>query len=102
MFYDSDVSESLKLPNSVCAKYISDPDSIFRFVSIDNLKRNSASAATSVVLHSSASFGVEHVEKTPDQVKPILEAEALKLFPNWPKADHVKCQKWRFSQVCTL
>jgi predicted NAD/FAD-dependent oxidoreductase len=89
----------VKLENNASARYISDPKSIFRFVSLDNVKRNVKTDSTSVVFHTSVNFGAENVEKTVDQVRSELVAEAEKLFPNWPKPDNVKCQKWRYSQV---
>lgn len=55
--------------------------------------------ASSVVLHTSVPFGKGHVEKTPDQVKPLLMNHVKEVFPDWPEPKYVKCQKWRFSQV---
>ena len=77
---------------------------VFRFVSADNLKRGlpASSSPTSAVLHTCVPFGVEHVEKTPEEVKPILMAELKRKFPEWPEPKQVKCQKWRYSQVSDL
>ena len=40
------------------------------------------------------------MEKTPAEVRPLLEEELVKAFPNINKNwSDLKCQKWRFSQV---
>ena len=98
LFYDSDQSDAVKLGNNVSSRYINDNESVFRFVAVDNMKRSSDSP-TSVVLHTSVAFGVDHVEETVDQVRDQLVSEAEKLFPDWPRPDNIKCQKWRYSQV---
>ena len=101
------IIDTVQLENDSCSKYIYG-DEIFRYVSLDNYKRrNTRNPPTndlipmSVVFHTSVPFGVEHVEKTPDDIKPILLKHIEKLFPNWPKPANVKCQKWRYSQVQT-
>ncbi|XP_037083968.1 renalase-like [Pollicipes pollicipes] len=82
------------------ATYVSDHP-VIRYVAVDNVKRGKDTAPTSVVVHTSVAFGVEHVEKTPDQVQPILLRHVTELFPDWPVPVTIKCQKWRFSQVVT-
>ena len=52
-----------------------------------------------MIFHTSVPYGVRNVEQTVEQLQPELIAEAEKMFPNWPKPDHIKCQKWRYSQV---
>lgn len=52
-----------------------------------------------MVLHTSIPFGKANVEKTPDQVKPVLLKCIKDLYPDWPEPKAVKCQKWRYSQV---
>ena len=54
---------------------------------------------SSVVIHTSVAFGKDHVEKTPEEVKPILLKAVKEFLPHWPDPSEVKCQKWRFSQV---
>ena len=62
---------------------------------------NLAELPTSVVLHTSVPFGLQHVEKTIPEAEPIL-MEALKSsFPDLPKPKASKCHKWRYSQVLT-
>ena len=58
-----------------------------------------ADVAPSIVLHTSVPFGVEHVEKTVDQVEPLLMDALARSFPELPAPKAVKCHKWRFSQV---
>lgn len=95
LFYNKSVDLGLDYD----AKYIDNHD-ILRFVSVDSAKRGKAkSSPTSVVFHTSIPFGKEHVEKTPDQVEPLLVQAVKEAFPNWPQPDEVKCQKWRYSQV---
>ena len=99
------VKNNIRLENGACAKYITG-DSVFRYVSFDNYKRannpnciSSVMVPLSVVFHTSIPFGIENIEKTPDEVQPILLDRIEKLFPSWPKPTVVKCQKWRYSQV---
>ena len=99
------VKNNIRLENGACAKYITG-DSVFRYVSFDNYKRannpncrTSVMVPLSVVFHTSIPFGIENIEKTPDEVQPILLDRIEKLFPSWPKPTVVKCQKWRYSQV---
>ena len=70
LFFDKPVNLGLDYD----VKYVKD-HSVIRFISIDNQKRGleKSESPTSVVLHTSVEFGKEHVEKTPDEVKPILE-----------------------------
>jgi len=101
------VQNTINLENGACAKYLYG-DSIFRYVSLDSYKRAntpnpiiSNMVPMSVVFHTSVPFGIEHVEKTPDEVQPLLLNHIEKLYPSWPKPVAVKCQKWRYSQVQT-
>jgi len=101
------IKEKVSLENGSCAKYIYGDD-IFRYVSLDNYKRcNTLNppidelVPMSVVFHTSVPFGLKHVEKSPEDVKPLLLEHIDRLFPSWPKPSQVKCQKWRYSQVQT-
>ena len=101
------VKNNVCLENGACAKYICD-DSVFRYVSLDSYKRantlnspKTEALPMSVVFHTSVPFGVEHIEKTPEEVEPILLNRVKKLFPTWPEPAAIKCQKWRYSQVQT-
>jgi len=91
--------------SGICAKYI-DNDPIFRYLSVDTVKRcaadgnnSSSKGGVSIVLHTTVPFGVKHVEKTPDEMKPVLMEKIRELFPDWPEPKSVKCQKWRYSQA---
>ena len=101
------IYNTVQLDKGSCAKYIYG-DEIFRYVSLDNYKRlNNPNPPIadllpmSVVFHTSVPFGIEHVEKSPEDVKPLLLQHIERLFPSWPKPTQVKCQKWRYSQVQT-
>ena len=102
---ETTIKNKINFENGSCAKYIYG-DEIFRYVSLDNYKRHNTLnppvndlVPMSVVFHTSVPFGVEHVEKSPEDVKPILLNHIERLFPDWPKPSQVKCQKWRYSQV---
>ncbi|KAG0712540.1 Renalase [Chionoecetes opilio] len=95
LFFEEGAQVSLG-EGGAAARYISS-DPIARFIALDNKKRGSG--GPSVVLHTSIPFGKANVEKTPDQVKPVLLECIKDMYPHWPEAKAVKCQKWRFSQV---
>ncbi|XP_072196883.1 renalase isoform X1 [Excalfactoria chinensis] len=82
------------------AKYITDNPCI-RFISIDNKKRNidSPEIGPSVVVHTTVTFGKEHLDSDPDEVQQLVLSHLESLVPSLPKAASVKCQKWRYSQV---
>lgn len=83
------------------AKYI-DGHPIFRYVSIDNRKRNRPEQPPAAVFHTSIQYGEENLEKTLIEMEPVLLAEYEKLFKAWPKPAAVKCHKWRYSQVSVV
>ncbi|XP_059091733.1 renalase-like isoform X2 [Tigriopus californicus] len=94
-FYDEPVDLKLDFD----AQYIQD-DPVLRFVSVDNRKRGlGPDSPTSLVFHTSVSFGLEHVESTPQALQAQLVACVRARFPDLPEPKHVKCQKWRYSQV---
>ena len=119
LFYDRP-GDFIGMPDGVCAKYINN-DPILRYMSVDTLKRQSGCKMTvnkdiriiinhflsdnqgqvSIIFHTSVPFGIKHVEKTPDDVKPLMLDAIKKLFPEWPEPTSVKCQKWRYSQTST-
>lgn len=82
------------------AKYINDNPCI-RFISIDNKKRNveSSEIGPSIVVHTSVPFGKEHLEQEKEAVQPLILKQLNSILPNLPQPKHVKCQKWRYSQV---
>lgn len=97
LFYEEGAQVRLK-DTGTAAQYITN-DPIARFVALDNKKRGADAGSPSVVLHTSIPFGKANVEKTPDQVKPVLLKCIKDLYPDWPEPKAVKCQKWRYSQV---
>ncbi|KAL0276543.1 UNVERIFIED_CONTAM: hypothetical protein PYX00_004100 [Menopon gallinae] len=78
-------------------RYLDHP--VFRYVSVDNVKRNRPEDPVSVMFHTSVKFGVENLEKTLPEMEKLLLGQARELFPDWPEPAAVKCHKWRFSQV---
>lgn len=94
-FYDEPVDLKLNFD----AQYIED-DPVLRFVSVDNKKRGlGPQSPTSLVFHTSVPFGVEHIESTPQALQAQLVECVRARFPDLPEPKHVKCQKWRYSQV---
>lgn len=83
------------------AKYI-DGHPVFRYVAIDNRKRNRPEQPPAAVLHSSIQYGEENLENTLIEMEPVLLAEYGNLFKEWPKPAAVKCHKWRYSQVSNI
>ncbi|XP_034251037.1 renalase-like [Thrips palmi] len=82
------------------AKYI-DGHPVFRYVAIENRKRNRPEQPPAAVFHSSIQYGKENLENTLVEMEPVLLAEYKNLFQGWPKPAAVKCHKWRYSQVTT-
>ncbi|XP_064924187.1 renalase isoform X1 [Columba livia] len=82
------------------AQYITDNPCI-RFISIDNKKRNieSPEVGPSVVVHTTVTFGSEHLDADPAEVQRLILHHLERLVPSLPKPASVKCQKWRYSQV---
>ncbi|NWJ03328.1 RNLS Renalase, partial [Crypturellus undulatus] len=83
-----------------CAQYIADNPCI-RFISIDNKKRNveSPEIGPSVVVHTTVTFGPDHLDSDPAEVQQVILGHLESLVPSLPKPASVKCQKWRYSQV---
>uniref|UniRef100_A0A1B6K8M7 Amine oxidase domain-containing protein n=1 Tax=Graphocephala atropunctata TaxID=36148 RepID=A0A1B6K8M7_9HEMI len=80
------------------AQYI-DKDPIFRYVSIENVKRNESEGLCAVVLHTTVGYGLKHVDDNIPDVEQMLMSQVKVLFPSWPEPKSVKCHKWRYSQV---
>ncbi|XP_065339066.1 renalase-like isoform X1 [Cloeon dipterum] len=80
------------------AKYINDHD-VFRFVALDNRKRQKDDLPVAAVFHTSIGFGEKNIDRNLDEVQLELIAKVKELFPHWPEPESVKCQKWRYSQV---
>uniref|UniRef100_A0A8C3TSB4 Renalase, FAD dependent amine oxidase n=1 Tax=Catharus ustulatus TaxID=91951 RepID=A0A8C3TSB4_CATUS len=82
------------------AQYISDNPCI-RFISIDNKKRNieSPEIGPSVVVHTTVTFGSEHLDSDPAEVQQIILSHLQRILPSLPEPSSIKCQRWRYSQV---
>lgn len=82
------------------AQYISNNPCI-RFISIDNKKRNieSSHIGPSVVVHTSVSFAMEHLEWDKEKVQQLILNHLKDIIPNLPKPANFKCHRWRYSQV---
>lgn len=84
------------------ARYVTDNPCI-RYIAADSRKRNAddRGRGPSLVVHTSVSFGLEHLEKDKEDIQPIILQELHKLLPGLPHPISIKCQKWRYSQVLT-
>ncbi|XP_015202327.1 renalase isoform X1 [Lepisosteus oculatus] len=96
LFYKAD--KQIDVPWA--AKYITNNPCI-RFISIDNKKRNLElpGCGPSMVVHTSVPFGMQHLEKTVEEVEPLILKELQEVLPGLPEPLTTKCQKWRYSQV---
>lgn len=96
LFYKAGVQISVPW----AAKYVSNNPCI-RYIAIDDKKRNLVSDefGPSVVVHTSVPFGLQHVEKTLEEMQPVILQELQKVMPELPEPENIKCQKWRYSQV---
>ncbi|KAF7705212.1 renalase isoform X1 [Silurus meridionalis] len=82
------------------AKYVSNNPCI-RYIATDDKKRNLVSEefGPSVVVHTTFSFGMEHLEEATEKVQTIILQELHNVLPGLPEPETIKCQKWRYSQV---
>jgi len=87
------------LPNEDWGAQYIDSDPIFRYVTIDNIRRNRPDNLCAVVFHTTVSFGFKHVEDSIPDIEKVLVSRTKELFPTWPEPKAVKCHKWRYSQV---
>ncbi|KAM7103846.1 renalase isoform 7-T7 [Ciconia maguari] len=53
----------------------------------------------SVVVHTTVTFGSEHLDSDPAEVQQLILSHLERIVPSLPKPDSIKCQKWRYSQV---
>uniref|UniRef100_U3KF72 Renalase, FAD dependent amine oxidase n=1 Tax=Ficedula albicollis TaxID=59894 RepID=U3KF72_FICAL len=82
------------------ARYISDNPCV-RFISVDNKKRNieSPEVGPSVVVHTTVTFGSQHLDSDPAEVQQIILRHLQSILPSLPEPSSIKCQRWRYSQV---
>lgn len=55
----------------------------------------------SVVVHTTVSFGTQHLEWDKEKVQQLIINELKAMMPHLPEPASIKCQKWRYSQVIT-
>lgn len=53
----------------------------------------------SVVVHTSVSFGAEHLEEDVAKVQHLILNQLEDIIPSLPKPASIKCQRWTYSQV---
>nr|XP_057925264.1 renalase [Doryrhamphus excisus] len=74
------------------------------YVTVEHRKRGTdggTACGPSMVVHTSAPFGLQHMEQDKEDVQPIVLQELNKLLPGLPQPVGIKCHKWRYSQVLT-
>ena len=91
-------NETVDLGVDWACKYVAD-DPVIRFVSIDNLKRERSDVPSSILVHSTVPFGLKNINKTHEEMKPIMLKALLEMFPNLPTTEDQKSLKWLYSQV---
>ncbi|XP_076856345.1 renalase isoform X3 [Brachyhypopomus gauderio] len=64
-----------------------------------DVRSMSEECGPSVVVHTTVSFGMEHMEDTAEEVQPIILRELHNMMPGLPEPESTKCQKWKHSQV---
>lgn len=79
------------------AQYIN--GDIFKYVAVDNKKRNRIEDACAVVFHTSVEYGKNRLNRPLTDVQFELMSRVEELFPDWPRPKAVKCHKWKYSQV---
>ncbi|NXN15263.1 RNLS Renalase, partial [Indicator maculatus] len=80
--------------------YLSDHPCL-RYISIDCRKRGAESpeVGPSVVVHTTVTFGSQHLESEPAEVQQLILSHLEKLVPALSEPASIKCHKWRYSQV---
>ncbi|XP_059707049.1 renalase isoform X4 [Haemorhous mexicanus] len=53
----------------------------------------------SVVVHTTVTFGSEHLDSDPAEVQQIILSHLQRIMPSLPQPSSIKCQRWRYSQV---
>lgn len=80
------------------AKYFDNP--VLRFACWDTLKRGSPGYTnSSLLLHSSVPFALEHLEEDKTIVQETMLTAARELIPSLPIPSHTYMIRWRYSQV---
>ena len=79
-------------------KYISE-DPIIRFIAVDNIKRNRPQAPTSILVHSTVQFGLKNINKSHEEMRPLMLSALQQVLPSLPPAEELKSLKWLYRQV---
>lgn len=82
------------------AKYFDNPT--VRFAAWDTAKRGCPSShGSSLVIHTSVPFGIQHLEENKEKVKELIMQKAMELIPDLhdPAPVHSHMIRWRYSQV---
>ncbi|KAM9773884.1 renalase [Syngnathus typhle] len=81
-----------------------DEAKVICYASVDSRKRGAegdAGTGPSLVVHTGVPFGLRHLERDAEEVRPIILREIERLVPALPQPTGVKCHKWRYSQVAS-
>ncbi|NWT57047.1 RNLS Renalase, partial [Erythrocercus mccallii] len=76
---------------------------IIRFIHAASKHRpvwaESPEVGPSVVVHTTVTFGSEHLDSDPAEVQQVILSHLQRIVPSLPKPSSIKCQRWRYSQV---
>ncbi|KAM7016213.1 renalase isoform 2-T2 [Passerculus sandwichensis] len=64
-----------------------------------DIVNKAAEIGPSVVVHTTVSFGSEHLDSDPAEVQQIILSHLQRVVPSLPKPSSIKCHRWRYSQV---
>ncbi|XP_061856978.1 renalase isoform X6 [Colius striatus] len=64
-----------------------------------DIVKKSSEIGPSVVVHTTKTFGSEHLDSDPVEVQQLILSHLERIVPSLPKPDSIKCHKWRYSQV---
>ncbi|XP_053839806.1 renalase isoform X3 [Vidua macroura] len=64
-----------------------------------DIVNKSPKVGPSVVVHTTVTFGSEHLDSEPAEVQQIILNHLQRIVPSLPKPSSIKCQRWRYSQV---
>ena len=79
------------------AMYFDDP--VIRFLAWDTAKRGGGDSGSSLLLHTSVPFGIQHLEDDKEEVKVTMLKRLGELVKGLPQPDHTHLIRWRYSQV---
>jgi renalase len=91
--------DAITRPESWSAKYFDDPT--VRFAAWDTAKRGCTSHGSTLLLHTSVPFGIEHLEDDKEEVRGLIMHRAEELIPGLKRVSptHSHVTRWRYSQV---